>query len=365
MPGTPSTPSTAGAAGTRSGDGATPASPSSAAPQGQAPTPTQASPSPVAQPWHEGTFENGIQLYWHTPGSDDAVRQAASRSLDYVVALGANSVGITFPLYTDGPTPTHVYAGQETPTPQQLRLIVAEAKARHLRVMVRPLIDEVNLMSTPGEWRGTLRPVDVDAWFRSYQDLLVAYAGASQGADEFVEGVELFSLQSYTDRWKGLTDAVAAAGFKGATSYSVNWDSHGNEGLPFSVLGLDAYPAIQLGDDATVEQLTTALTQWIDQQPVSVRAKLTIQEVGIPAVGGMYPHPWLWNGPGASNESTQAKWFTAVYRASKAAGLRGIYYWMLDSNVDPAQANPATDSSGSFTMRQAEQSIRTEFSASR
>lgn len=329
------------------------------------PAPSPATAPATKGPWQPSVFENGVQLYWHTVGSDSDIRPTIARSLDYIVGLGANSVGITFPIYTDGPTPGSVFAGKDTPSPEQLRMIIDAAKARHLRVMVRPLIDEANIMTTSGAWRGNIQPPNPASWFASYRTLIVRYADAAarSSADEFVAGTELFSMQYNSNEWQATAAAIAQqAHFTGTISYSVNWDSHDNDSLPFSVIGLDAYPAIQLGDDASVEQLTSALVAWIDQQPESVRSRLTIQEAGIPAISGMYPHPWYWGGEGAQNLQAQSNWFTAIYRAAKQTGLRGVYYWMLDSKVDPSQANPSTDDSGSFIGRPAEAAIKTNFS---
>src|SRR5690348_15954705 len=61
---------------------------------------------PVVSPalsWQPGRFQTGVQIYWHTNSPASAVTQAASNVLNYVVSLNANSVGISFPIYTDGP----------------------------------------------------------------------------------------------------------------------------------------------------------------------------------------------------------------------------------------------------------------------
>jgi hypothetical protein len=326
---------------------------------------SSASVATVKNPWSPGEFQNGVQLYWHLVGSDVDIQHAADRSLDYIVSLGANSVGITFPIYTDGAEPSRVYAEKgETPTPHQLAIVIQAAKQRKLRVMLRPIIDETNIMSTPGAWRGTLHPINSDSWFASYESLLITYAivATQEHVDEFVAGTELFSLQNQTDKWSGIVSALRKVSFTGAISYSVNWDSKNADSLPFDTLGLDAYPAITLNDDATPEELTQALTDWILTQPASVLKKLTIQEVGIPAISGMYHNPWLWGGNGPQNLVIQANWFTAMYKAAKNANLMGIYYWMIDSNVDPSLANVINDPSGSFIKRPAEKSIRTSFS---
>ena len=77
--------------------------------------------------------------------------------------------------------------------------------------MVRPLLDEQNLATSSGGWRGTIRPPSLDGWFGSYRKVLTPYLQAAGGAkaDEFVLASELTSLQKHHDQWKTL--AVAAA----------------------------------------------------------------------------------------------------------------------------------------------------------
>ena len=94
---------------------------------------TAAKPPPVPRvvsPWRPGRFQTGIQLYWHTSGTVSQMGQDAARSLNYIVSLGANSVGITFPIYTDGVEPTRAYAGDATPSRESISIVLAAAKAR-------------------------------------------------------------------------------------------------------------------------------------------------------------------------------------------------------------------------------------------
>jgi len=101
----------------------------------------------------------GVQVYWHTSGSAEDVRTAADRVLNYIVGLGANSVGLTFPIYTDGVHPTRVYTvSGSTPDPASLGIVITEAAARGLRITLRPLIDEANIKDAQGDWRGTIQP---------------------------------------------------------------------------------------------------------------------------------------------------------------------------------------------------------------
>jgi hypothetical protein len=331
------------------------------------PTPTPTTPSvvKVAKPWTTGEFQNGIQLYWHYPASDTAVKAEADVMLDYIVSLGANSVAISFPIYTDGIRPTYVYSGSDTPSPEQLSIVIAEARARDLRVTVRPIINEANIVAQdPNGWRGSIEPRNIANWFVSYENFLLPYADISNqfGAQEFVAGTELQSLRGYSAQWTQVISTLGTKFFR-TISYASNW----NEGVnpAFTTLGVDAYPSINLSDSATTEQLRAALDGWMQQNPSSVRDRLTLQEVGIPARSGVYLHPWYWDvGTGALNQTIQANWFTAMCEAAHDSNVNGIYFWAVDTNVDPRYVNPATEYSGGFVGRLGAQSITSCFNSS-
>jgi hypothetical protein len=304
-------------------------------------------------------MQRGIQVYLHAvPGAEDNI----DAILDYVVELGANSVAVTFPLYTDGPYPSRVYADVETPSPGRVADVVTRAHDRGLRVTIRPLIDEANIATTRGKWRGSIEPVDVGAWFDSYGAAIRPYLQTE--ADEFVLAAELNSLQDETERWSVLEQAARSV-FPGVISYTFNWDGFDQEHLPMlSSYGIDLYPVSDLGDHATVEELAAVMLFALGQQPESVRRSLVIHEVGIPALSGVYRLPYHWGTEGGPIlEEVQAKWFTAACRAAEEAGVDGLYFWMLDSNIDPLRAAPADQPPKSFIGRLAEASIRDCFAA--
>jgi hypothetical protein len=281
--------------------------------------------------------------------------------LDYVVERGSNSVAYSFPIYTDGQRPTRVFTGPETPTPQVMTRLVSAAQERGLRVMVRPLIDEASLRGDEGEWRGTIRPPKRDAWFRSYEKAIQPYleSAAAAGAEEFVIATELTSLQAEHRRWKTITTAAAEV-FPGTLSYTFNFDADDARLVPpKGSAGLDLYFAVDLGPDATVAQLTDALTEQIEAKPKKLRARMVAQEVGIAAEDGAYRHPWNWGSADTTkvNPQIQVNWFTAACRAVRETGLKGIYFWMLDSSVDPSQVNPATEGTAGFVGRPGEKAI--------
>jgi hypothetical protein len=246
----------------RSGPGTSvsPGEPSPSA--GSQTSPVQAAKVPAAQQWRPGAMQYGLQVYAHTAQGKPADANVES-ILDYVVRRGANSVAFSLPLYTDGMRPTKVYAGAETPTPQVVAHLVRSAHARGLRVMVRPLIDEANLRTTANGWRGSIRPKSLDGWFRSYERAIRPYlrAARTSGADEFVLATELTSLQPQHARWRAVA-AAAAKDFPSTLSYTFNWDSNDEMLVArHGAVGIDMYFAVDLGPDATVDQLASALAQ--------------------------------------------------------------------------------------------------------
>src|SRR5260370_20036346 len=131
---------------------------------------------------------------------------------------------------------------------ESLSIVLAAAKARGLRVMLRPEIDEMNIAATGnGAWRGTIQPSNTATWFASYDQLLAGYARLAQkyAVNELVAGTELFLLQTYTPRWGQLKSVNQAACYEGIISYAPNWNNPSY--VPFSSLWLDAYPSINLG----------------------------------------------------------------------------------------------------------------------
>lgn len=327
---------------------------------GPSATPVKRAVVPASRRWKPGARQYGLQVYAHTANGKPA-NANVDAILDYAVERGANSVAFSFPLYTDGQRPTQVYARAETPSPKVMAAMVAAAHARGLRVMVRPLLDEENLSTSNGGWRGTIRPKSLEGWFNSYTKALTPYLAAARAAkaDEFVLASELTSLQKHHDQWKDVA-AAAARSFPGTLSYTFNFDTGNPMPLPAKgAAGLDLYFAVDLGPEATVAQLAAALRREIMAMPKPLRNVMVAQEVGIAAENGAYRHPWNWGSPTAKqlNPKIQVNWFSAACRAVEQTDLKGIYFWMLDSSMDPGQIDPSTEGSAGFVGRPGEKAI--------
>lgn len=317
--------------------------------------------------WKAGERQYGLQVYAHNAKSTPADAHI-DRVLDYVVGLGANSVAFSFPLYTDGQHPTKVSSGAETPSPQVMTRLVTKARERGLRVMIRPLIDEANLTTSAGGWRGTIQPPSLDRWFSSYEAAIRPYLRVAReaGAQEFVIAAELTSLQKQSARWRALANRAAKL-FPGTLSYTFNYDSEDVSMVPPSgSAGLDLYFSVDAGPDASVATLASALAQQIKAKPRAMRADMVAQEVGIAAEDGAYQAPWRWGTKkGKVNPAIQVNWFTASCQAVQQTGLKGIYFWMVDSSVDPTQVDPSTEGTAGFIGRPGEKAIERCFAGAR
>lgn len=285
----------------------------------------------------------GIQVYWDSTGTRAEMAADANRIFNYVVGLGANSVGINFFFYTDGVYPTRVYGVRgRTPSPATIGMVIASARRHGLRVLVRPLLNEKNIMDSRGDWRGSIEPPSVIAWFHSYWEFLKPYFAAAQrsGAAGFNVGSELDSLAPDKYEWTAF-EAAAAKLFTGQLEYAVNYGRWQEDPAyePVPDAGVDAWPQLGLGDSATVRQLTAAWVSWLHSQAESVLRRTVLQEVGIAAVSGAYREPALPAPSGATLDvAIQDKWFAAACAAAKQTRMAGIYFYDVNSTDRPASA---------------------------
>jgi hypothetical protein len=112
--------------------------------------------------------------------------------------------------------------------------------------------------------------------------------------------------------------------------------------LPLKDYGASAYPSINLPPTATVAELTTAWKRFLRNAPQSVLTRTAIDEIGIPAKAGSYLHPETFNGmTGTEDETVQSRWFDAACRAVGAEHLRGIYFWSMPVDDNPADPYPS------------------------
>jgi hypothetical protein len=304
----------------------------------------------------------GVQVVWQSDTSPEQTAIEANRIFNYVVALGANAVGINFYFDTNGSRPNRVYAEQGvTPSPYTIGLVVANAQAHGLRVLLRPLLSENNLGTATGNWRGNIKPTSVPAWFTSYYKFLRPYLSVAQQdhADGFAIGTELDSLALATKQWKSMETKIGYV-YSGPLTFAVNWDDWPRNGKPEPVphVAVDAYPNTKLGVNASVQQLTAAWTKWLDTQPEQTLKQTVLQEVGIAPAEGAYIKPASYGAamPQVS-AAIQRNWFAAACKAARSKHVGGVFYYVVYDTDQPGAPASLLDATRTLSFTSVSDSV--------
>jgi hypothetical protein len=296
-------------------------------------------------------FQAGASILVY--GNDAAIAAKAGRVLDQLAADQVNSVSLVIPFTQSSLTASAIDESDAlAPGDARIASIVREAHARGIAVMLQPVLDERQLRTELGEWRGSIKPADRAGWFASYGRLLQRYAhvASDEGIEVLDVGTELTSLEE-DPHWADLVPAVREA-YSGQVAYSLNWDSVRRP--PSAVLrhvdliGIDAYFPLDAPDDADTSALLTAWRAWVPTLE-AFRAKaggkpLVFTEVGIASQVGAFRRPWRWNHGTPVDLAAQERYYDASCRVARELKLRGLYWWSLpldlprDPQTDPTYA---------------------------
>lgn len=255
-------------------------------------------------------------------------------------ALGANAVGISFPLYTNAINSNDVYTslvcnkGFESPPVAILSDVVQVAHSLGLKVMLRPLINETILQeSSKKAWRGILKPSNIGEWFTSYLHAIAPYIRMAQadGVEHFAIETELDSL-SLQKEWATVI-ALTKNIYTGDIVWNYTWSSGVKKILrPYTSLGIDAYP--QLRDSpptATVRQLLLGWNSELRQEHSIPKPSIaTFDEIGISAQDGAYAHPSVADLPLRQypfDEKIQVNWVDTACTFMRQHKMHGMYFW--------------------------------------
>jgi hypothetical protein len=309
-------------------------------------TPAPAAPRPAPTPF---PFQAGVNVLVY--GNDPAFAAKANAQLDHLASLHVNSVAFVFPIYQASWTATAVYGDPvSTPSSSNIRTFIRAAHQRHMRVMLRPLLDEVSL-HTAGKWRGQIAPSSSAAWFGSYKSLLLGYAQLAQAENvEVIDiGTEFDSLQSSTQQWLNLIAALRGA-YRGQLTYSANWAiSYPGFGWALDFLSIDAFFPLAVPVNATQQQLAVAWGKWIARANgfgYNFGKHVVFTELGTTSEVGSFQQPWLWSHGTGVNMEAQRLYYAAACQALKGR-IGGMYWWeyLLDTVPSPG-AEPGFDPQG-------------------
>jgi hypothetical protein len=230
----------------------------------------------------------------------------------------------------------------------RVREVMRAAHKAHLKVFLFPIV-EVELRR-PLEWRGTIKPDDVQRWWQNYEAFILHYAtlAGDEDADLFAVGSELVSTESWRERWVHLIAGVKKK-YKGKLVYSANWDHY--EPVTFwdkvDYVGVTAYNELTKNKDAPENELAAAWRS-VRGALVAFAAKvgrpLIITEIGYTSQDGAAVHPWDYTLRAPIDLEEQRRCYAAFVAAWRdEPHLAGVFFWQWYGAGGP------TD--GSYTMR--------------
>jgi len=294
------------------------------------------------------TYQLGVDLdfYWYATMK---VTTYITADAKYAKGLGANTVMISFPFYSNSQLPS---AGASTPSPAILAQAISAARAQGLQVGVRPLLDQSNLRGS----RVGFLPKNTANWLTAYAKLLTPYAQAAQqaGANRFWDGAELTQF-AHDKNWALVSGAIKSK-FKGGRYFSANWvTANDTKVLPGSggagvITGADAYPTMPY-------PLAKLKAEWATRA-LGLPKGTVLSEVGIEALANAQYKPYV-SSPSTAPlvPAVQVDWFNAACNAVVADQLGGIYFWSINVGesltVKPTSKKPTqfTDGPGATAIK--------------
>jgi hypothetical protein len=302
------------------------------------------------------------QLGFNTYVQDDCQSSAtwasdAEGQFRELKALGANSIALAFPFYMASINSSSLFlrracgTNYQTPSTARLEVAIRVAHALHLRVFLRPLLNE-SMLQSKGAWRGVIHPKNVAQWFKSYLSVMAPYLrlAQQQRVEYFAISTELDSM-SRRPNWTSLIQSAKRM-YKGSLTFTVTWTSGANGKVTHAgtTPGMDTYQAVSLPNSATPPELLSGWNNAIASSntvpfPLS---SATIDEVAILAQDGAYSQPYAWSLPPVTypfDQNIQASWYSMACGFFQMHHMQGIYFWGV-WYADGASALPSTPSPG-------------------
>ena len=213
-----------------------------------------------------------------------------------------------------------------------LRQVIRAAHAQKLKVLLFPIVDIENRAAK--EWRGTLAPTDVDAWWASYERFILHYAeiAAAEGVALFSVGSELCSTETWRDRWYHLLGRVERV-YRGPLVYSANWDHYRTVSFweRVAYVGVTGYFELAREPGASEETMRRA---WAAERArlvgfaAEVKKPLLFTEIGYPSQQGAATRPWDYTTRAPVDLEEQRRAYAAfatVWKDEPALG--GVVFW--------------------------------------
>lgn len=295
-------------------------------------------PPATVQPRCDG-MTVGADLYADHDYSVTTASRLGARSLTWIGGtLGLCAVQIDWNLRSQGDT---VSAGPATASPAVIAALTKIAQRDGLQVSYRVMF------TVPAR---NITPSDSAAWFASLLSVERPYLELAEASHvtEFIAGNEYATIE--TNPWWRWFFAQSARIYHGTLSYATWGGRPGYGGVadgqlgqlpPVRDWGITAYPVVNLPASATQASVTEAWEEYLRHIPSWALHRMALDEVGIPASAGAYEQPWDWTAfSDRADDTVQARWFTAACTTARELGMRGIWFFAVFLDDDPAHPYP-------------------------
>lgn len=276
-------------------------------------------------------------------------------TLASLAEAGAGWVTIVPTWYQETAESSVIYAEDPGRTTRDgpLRAAIAEAKTLGMRVVLKPHVDLAD-----GGSRISISPGDEAAWFASYTEMILHYAGMAEetGVDQFVVGTELGGTSGEEAAWREVIAAVRQV-FTGPITYAANHDEYGEVEFwdAVDLIGVDAYFPLSSVPTTILSDLSRSWEPIVeDLAGVADRFQRAVvfTEVGYPSQEGAAVQPY---NPFYSDVPSVEEQAAALQAMIDTVGPQpwfgGFHWWMWfveDSERDAAlsympEGKPAAD----------------------
>ncbi|HAA54181.1 MAG TPA: hypothetical protein DCE42_05465 [Myxococcales bacterium] len=297
------------------------------------PRPVRPRKTPLKPDWvrrPNRPFMRGVSLglYFKRPDYD------YDKYLYDIAKTGAGHVAFVVSWYQRDVKSTELHRHpKKTVSDARLVMTIRQARARGLQVFLLPIIRLEQ--RGPDDWRGVIKPKDLDAWWRSYRGYILHYAQLAQrhGVDLFSVGSELVSMETHRWRWQALIQAVRGI-FPGSLTYSANWDHY--EPVTFwdslDYIGISNYYELSKKKNPPISLLRKRWTKirhrvenWKRKYP---RQPLIFTEVGYYSQLGTNIYPWDYTRDQPLSIEEQRRCYRAFVDVwSQSPVLQGVFFW--------------------------------------
>ena len=221
-----------------------------------------------------------------------------------------------------------------SPSESTVARTLLQVKHANMRAALMPVVRL--LRRDPHEWRGLIAPADgLDPWFASYRRFVLPLARIAEasGAQRFLVGSELGSLEPYEEHWRALIAEVREH-FSGTLSYSANWDRTGEVQFwdALDEVGLTAYFPLATDREAPSDLALSGAWRSPRAEIAALQQRVgkpvLVTEIGYPSRRSAAGQPWNDSSDARADLRLQQRLYRSFCDAfAQTPSISGFYVW--------------------------------------